>query len=342
MHGLRSESLPADLQPSTLLAFGEALYVAGHVGRESTRRPALATIVKDRTDPIPLKPTGPYAKVADLFSVAVDGDTITALGRANGGAHANPRWTTWNGTATRVTERPQVFWTFGGEEAGALTGVASTPYGPRIVGSWQGRSALDIAIWRQRDGRWVRLNSAGTPLANTSTLQGSGRSVTSTGTGMVISGSVLELSGGVRQSAAVWVSRSDRDWRLVRLPDPGARSEALAASCAGDVCLIAGHVDGRLAAWTLQSGKAQRVADLPSVSIELDGPPPRAIAASPVPMLAYTSGGRVGVVVGVDRHWATYAGPRGDLADATAMGDRIYLAVRTTPEQGQLWSGDTP
>ena len=341
--GLRVESLPDGLQPSTLFATGDALFVAGHQQTSSTtRRPGLAEISDGRTRTVPLGPISPYAKVADLFSIAVDGHGITVVGKAYGGAHSNPRWTTWAGTAARVVERPQVFWTFGGEEAGALDGVVTTPSGPRILGSWQGTTALDIAIWRPEGSRWVRLDSAGTPLANTTTVQTSGRSAAPTPTGMVVAGSVLDLADGIRQGAAAWLSGSDGDWRLVRLPDPGGRSEALSARCRGSVCWIAGWVDGRLAAWRLDGDTAVRVADLPDLPIDVDGPFLQVVAAGPEPLIAYSVDGRTGLVSETKDGWVGYTGPAGELASAAEVAGRVYLATTSSSGQSRLWSAEAP
>jgi hypothetical protein len=333
--------LPDDLQPSTLAVAGPDLIVAGPRATTDDREPALAVIGNGAPRTVRLVPASPYAKVADLVSIAVDGRRVAALGAAHGGAHANFRWTIWTGTTDVLVDRPQTFETFGGQSAGSLTDVVSTADGPRIVGSWQGESALDIAIWRPDGNRWVRLDSSGTPLANTPTLQVSGRAAASRGTGMIITGSVLDLSDDVRQNAAVWLSNADRDWRLVRLPDPGARSEALSARCAGSVCWIAGYVDDRLAIWSLTGDQAERIADLPTIPIDVDGPAPQVITAS-APAAAFSADGRIGVVARGAGGWIERTGPAGSLVAATGLDGRVYLAATTSSNRAELWAGEAP
>ena len=221
--GLRPTDLPAGLQPSTLVVDGDRLVVAGHRGTTAAdRRPAMAVLDSGGARSIALTPREPYAEVADIFSVAADGTGLQTLGVAHGGAHANPRWTTWSGTTSGVVDHPQVFWTFGGEEAGILVAIVATPAGPRIVGSWQGRTALDIAVWRPDGERWTRLDSAGTPLANTATLQVSGRSAAPTPAGMIVAGSVFDLSGGSTSSPRSGCPPATAGGRRCGCPIPGS------------------------------------------------------------------------------------------------------------------------
>ena len=63
----------------------------------------------------------------------------------------------------------------------------------------------------------------------------------------MISGSVVELADGVRQSAAIWRGSGAR-WSLIVLPDPGRRSEAWSTDCAAG-CTTLGSRDGAVAVW---------------------------------------------------------------------------------------------
>ena len=95
--------------------------------------------------------------------MATDGARVIAIGGANGGAHANVRWTTWAGTAAGVVELPQSFYTFGGWGAGDLVEAVVTPSGDALVGSWGGaRAGLDTAVWTFADRTWTRQDPAGT------------------------------------------------------------------------------------------------------------------------------------------------------------------------------------
>ncbi len=340
---LRPIDLPAGLQPSTLAVDVDRLIVAGHLGTTAAnRRPAMAVLDARGSRSIPLTPHEPYAAVADIFSVATVGTGLQTLGVAHGGAHANPRWTTWRGTTSSVVDHPQVFWTFGGEEAGILVAIVATPAGPRILGSWQGKDALDIAIWRPDGEQWTRLDSAGTPLANTATLQVSGRSAAATPAGMIVAGSVFELSSGVHQLAAVWLSTGDRRWTLLRLPDAGKRSEALSVSCVQAGCWVAGRVDGQLALWSVDTtaGTAGRVADLPPATLADEGPFPRAMQGASGPIVAYSTEDTTYVLTRTGDGWTARRGPAGGLVAATQLAGRLYLATSPTADTSRLWSAE--
>jgi hypothetical protein len=343
LSGLHVDTLPGDLQPSALTISGGSLVVVGHRPSAAGRAPAAAIVADGGARSVPVRPASPYGAVADLVSVATDGSQLAALGAARGGAHANARWTIWTGTTQRLVDRPQTFETFGGWSAGSLTGVVGTPDGPRVVGSWQGRSGLDIAVWRPDGERWVRVDSGGTPLANSAKFQVSGRSVAPTEHGMIITGSLVDLSGGVRQSAAVWMSAgSDRDWRLIRLPEPGRRSEALSARCTAGTCWVAGHVDGRLAVWRVSADGADRDTAVPEIAIDDSGPLPRVAGAAPAPVVAFSANGRVALLARSSGTWTVRAGPTGALVAAAEVRGRIYLAASGAPDRSELWSADLP
>jgi hypothetical protein len=114
----------------------------------------------------PLHPNSPYAKVADLASLAARGDEVVAIGAAHGGAHANFRWTVWAGSTQRLDDYPQTFETFGGQSAGGLSNIVFTSDGPVIAGTWAAKEGggLDTAVWLPRGRQWIRQESVGTAL----------------------------------------------------------------------------------------------------------------------------------------------------------------------------------
>ena len=130
------------------------------------------------------QPAVPYAPVARWYSVATDGTRIIAIGGANGGAHANVRWTTWSGTPAGVDELLQSFYAFGGWGAGELVDAVITPGGDALVGSWGGAKAgLDAAVWTFADRVWTRQDPAGTALESTATVLVGPRGATRDGDG---------------------------------------------------------------------------------------------------------------------------------------------------------------
>jgi hypothetical protein len=332
--------LPDGLNPSSLAVGGDALLVGG---RSTTggEHPGMVSVAADGTvTPLALRPTSPYAKVADLSSLATDGRTVYALGRAHGGAHSNFRWTTWQGSATGgLVEYPQSFYTFGGWEAGGLLDVVVTSDGPAIAGSWSSAdgTGLDAAVWRLTGKVWKREASSGSPLANTPEVQVAPRSAAGHGSTMIISGSVITFPDGVQQSAAVWTRAGAKgSWQLVRLPEPGRTSEALSVACAED-CWVAGHADGQHALWRLPAdGGATRESGLPAQPVDVDGPNPRTVVVQGRPGVLSSSGGKTTLLLQDDDGWTSTAGPDGIVQDATVLGDRLY-AVIGAGAQTRLW-----
>jgi hypothetical protein len=323
--------LPDGLHPSSLAVAGDRLLVGGRSATDG-EHPGLATVAADGTvAPLTLKPISPYARTADLASLATDGSTVYALGKAHGGAHSNFRWTTWQGSADKgLVEYPQSFSTFGGWEAGGLLDVVLTTDGPAIAGSWSSPdgTGLDAAVWVLNGQLWKRQESAGGALANTRDVQVAPRAAAASGSTMIISGSVITFPDGVQQSAAVWTrSGTTGPWLLVRLPDPGKTSEALSMACAGP-CWIAGLADEQVALWRLDAdGSTARDAALPRQPVDVDGPGPRAIVVRGRPGVLSSVDGRTALLLSDERGWTTIAGPDGAVQDATVLGDRLYAAI---------------
>ena len=318
-----------DIAPSSLAPAGSSLLVGGRGSMGGSHPVLLHVGVTGVVRPVPLRPTSPYAKVADLSSLASDGTQVFAIGEAHGGAHANFRWTSWSGSVRALTEYPQTFETFGGISAGALLDVVVTTDGPVIAGSWSSADArgLDAAIWLPRGQTWQRQESAGGALANRDDLQVAPRAAAAFGTTMIITGSVITFGDGVQQSAAIWTWPSrDAAWQLTRLPEPGGRSEALSSQCA-DRCWVSGHVDGQLALWRTGLGEVARETTLPDAPIDIDGPGPRTIIVEGRPGILFGHSGVNRLLLQDESGWRTFTAPDGRVLDALLIGTRLYAIL---------------
>lgn len=328
--------LPGDLTPATVASVGADVLIGGFVGSGAERSPALVRGIADDSSPawapVSLRPSTPYGKVASVVSLAGDGRSIAAIGAARGGAHANFRWTIWTGTPAGVVDRPQTFETFGGLEAGGLLGVARDREGLLIVGTWQGAHGLDGAIWRPAGERWVR-QPAPLPLVNTVNRQMAPRTVGNQPDGSVtMSGSVIDLTDGVRQSASVWRG-SGTDWRLSVLADPGRRSEAWSTTCAGPGsagCWTVGSRDGAVAVWSngIRAG-------LPELPVD-DGDLGVVLRHDDRLVVAISTNGQGRLLVGHDGGWRLYTAPQGSVRAAVLVGTRLYLV--SGPEDAAVLS----
>lgn len=283
---------------------------------------------------IHLRPDGPYARVADIVSVSTDGPRIEMVGVARGGAHANPRWSVWSGTSAEVVEDAQVFWVFGGQDAGALTAVVHAGGEPIIVGSWGGSFGLDAAIWRRTGKTWARVPSDGTALACDQRLSVTVRSAAARGRELVLAGEALHLGDGVRRQAAIWTqAERDASWRRHDLPG-GTTSTVASVDCTPTGCLLVGHSDNRLAAWRYGGGTSEPV-ELPAIPIH-DEAQPRAVHTGTREALVVSHDGRTELLIRSTAGWRTRPGPSGSVVDARGYGDRI-VAVTHEPDRNAVW-----
>ncbi|QGN33910.1 hypothetical protein [Microlunatus sp. Gsoil 973] len=93
-------------------------------------------------------------------------------------------------------------------------------------------------------------------------------------------------------------------------------------------CLIAGTVDGELAAWQLVGDHATRITGLPQVTIDAKGPHPVAIASSELSAVAFADRSKIGVAVDSSDGWRRAEAPAGRLVSATASGRTMYLITQ--------------
>jgi hypothetical protein len=279
----------------------------------------------------------PYSFEAIWYSIAYDGKQLLALGGAPGGAHSNTRWTVWTGTPqTGLVERPQNFWTFGGETAGDLYSAVLTPSGGALLGSWGGvQTGNDAMVWLDENGKWTRQDPAKTPLQSTPSLLVGPSFGTTSGERVLIAGSQVRLAPNVvAQEAAVWRSTElNQGWTRISLPEPGKRSQVVTASCATE-CVFAGYVDGQLALWRLDdSGQATRLHGVPSIPVgDKDKlPPPIVDGGRIVQFVAQDN--KISMVSGQGDDWTVQetTGPEGQPRAAVLMPDRkVYLIAGTS------------
>ena len=284
-----------------------------------------------------------YAFRARWRSVITDGTRIYAFGGAPGGAHSNPRWTSWQGDRGGVTEYPQLFETFGGPGAGGVTGMTFVAGRPEIIGSWTSEAAgLDIVSWTLHGTSWRRGTSTGTALASNERVLNIIRAVGLDDEGTALAGAVSRLGNGeVSLDPAVW--RSTREASPVRIDLPSvAPGQATDVSCARTGCLAAGYVKHRLAVWEVLGQRAVTAQQLPYVhvtsdSVALVGPP----GAKTTSVLT-TSRGQSLVLSQSSGTWRLLEGPLGTATAWAAVGGRTYVITKKSDGSSTLWVSGRP
>lgn len=301
------------------------------VGGSQDDLPAL--LIGDELTPIPVEPTTFYGGLARWFSFAVHGSELRALGGRVGGGHGNPRWSTWVGDAEHVAEvgTPGIE-VFGGWRGGGMVGVAFAGDEPIIVGGRAGDAAgLDIAVWREQGGTWLEQSSTGTPLGATADVLPFPTSVGGDGSRLLITGFTQRLGGGeVHVVANAWVGAPDGGWSRLELPSGTTESQADAASCAADGCVIVGHGDGRVLAWRYAGGEVTALA-VPTVAAADPLPAPviwygQTTVVAPGRLLVETADG-----------WRQRAGPPGIPTAAVVVRETVYV-LATDGDTVALWA----
>jgi hypothetical protein len=338
-------ALPESVAASSLASMADQLLIGGRASAGGDHPVLFVVDPSGSPRPVPLQPNSPYAKVADMVSVAAGSDKVVALGAAHGGAHANFRWTVWSGSTKQLEDYPQTFETFGGQSAGSLLEIVYTSEGPAIAGSWAAPAGgLDAAVWLPRGGRWIRQNSTGTALANTPQVQVAPRSASAAGSAMIIMGSVITFGDGAEQRAAVWIWPTQKSsWTLTQLPEAGTHSEALSSRCT-QTCWVSGHADAQVALWSFEpdhvDGSASRDSTLPSLEIDTDGPGPRTILSGDQPGVIFSYNGNTRLLLhDAQNGWQAYAAPAGSVLDAISVADRLYAIIKINDSVG-LWTTD--
>jgi hypothetical protein len=104
-----------------------------------------------------LEPVSFYGKQSTIFTVACRGEDAVAVGAASGGAHGNPRTSTWRSRpdGSWLEHEPE-FTQFGGQDSvgvGAAAAALGSPVSWAIVGNWLGPDrSPGPAVWRSADG----------------------------------------------------------------------------------------------------------------------------------------------------------------------------------------------
>lgn len=320
---------PPGMVPSALFAGPDGVFAAGQAVSDG------APVLKLRDGAgwrsVPATAVTGYGQVATLVAGAANpAGRIVLLGTATGGAHLNPRWTAWVGDDAGVVEEPQTMETFGGPNAGGLTGVT---YGaePAVVGSWSvDAGGTGVAVWRHRGLTWVREPSpavfTGSPSASTE----SATAANAVDARTVVVGLQTDLAGGaVRQRAEFWWSDGGT-WSRTDLDTSGADSAATDVTCSDAGCLVVGRLAGALAAWRVfgpDSGMRVEPVALPDRAVDRYTGHPRVARDGPLVVIAVGAGSEL--LTGTDAGtWTSVPTPAGEVRGLVVRDDTIVLLLR--------------
>lgn len=332
-------STPSGLVPATLAA-GDSGVLVGGATPGDPHQPKLSVLRAGSWQDIPAAAATVYGGRATIIHLAAGpDDRVLAIGTVTGGAHLNPRWSAWIGTRAGVTEEPQTMETFGGPEAGGITGVVSGPK-PLIIGTWShAPGVIGVANWRHQDRTWLRQPSppvlAGDANALTTATAAAG-----SGSNTVIGGLTTSFRAGiVHQQAVLWVSGGQEGWTRVNLDRSDQDSAVTDVSCVATSCVAVGRLGDKLAAWRVAVGGASMVTGIESVpDRRLDhytGQPRVGVDATSVVIAPGTSGE---VLVTGPTGWTSLPAPAGEQRQVGVHDGKVYLLLRPPTGQQAVYS----
>jgi hypothetical protein len=248
-------TLPVPPGPSGRVAVRDATscdgtwYVVGAVlGDDGASRPAAWTSDDARTwRPMTLAPRAYYARRAILSSVACRDGRVAAVGSRSGGAHGNPRVTSWYQRADgALVDMPATFELYGGSEAISVEHVAAGPDGWLIAGN----RVSGAAVWFSRDATDFRLIDDDPALSSDPDHATTALDQVHDGVAWTVVGRV-ETPDRVSPVPFAWTSPDGRHW--TRQPVPAgthgfADLERVVRAGTGEL-LAAGLHDRRFGTW---------------------------------------------------------------------------------------------
>jgi hypothetical protein len=243
----------------------------GYLLSDGSTRPALWTSTDaQRWASVPIRPSSVYGPTQLLSAVACRGGEVAAVGSTAGGAHANPRVSTWFSSGGRLDEVPAPFELYGGPDAIGVGRIAAGPTGWLITGTWwDANRQPGAAVWFSPDGRSFRRVDADPALESdtrglTTAVDAAGGAVgpgAPLGNGSAAPGFTVvgnTITPGSRTAArdpVVWTSPDGLSWRRVSVP-ASAEDEApeRVVSYGGGV-LAVGERGGGFGAWLGTGGR---------------------------------------------------------------------------------------
>lgn len=330
---------PGALRLSQVTAAGDQLLVSGQRGSGDAAPPGLWRGDTSGTwTSVRLAPVTYYGRRAELFRVVSDGQQVVALGRRIGGAHGNPRVTSWTGTLDKVSETEQPFELFGGPNAISVSDLALDAHGAVALGAWAAHGEPSgITLWRQRGTTWQRFDRL-PGLASQVTVVGSDLTspgaIAVRGGEAVVVGRTVHLGGGVRLQATFW-QQVGQTWAPLTLPSD-SDAQARAVACGHEVCTVVGSSSGMLAAWAV---RGSIVTSIPVPRLELDDREPVQVVQSGNGLWVAVGQGTGCALLRLDGGSArVLTPPPGKVTSMAVLGSTAVALVRDASGSTTLWS----
>lgn len=231
-----------------VVACGGRWYVVGGVADPSgaTRPAAWASGDGLSWSAVPVLADSYYGRLSVLFSVGCRDGVAAVVGGKPGGAHGNPRVSTWQQRpdGTLVEVQAASFETYGGPKAVNVSRLAGGPAGWLIVGN----RASGAAAWVSADAAEFDIVEGAPELATDDRGVTWAFDAVAGPSGWLAVGGLLP-KGRIDRDPAVWTSGDGRSWRRTALPGT-AEYEELQRAVLVDGAAVAVGLRGRtFGAW---------------------------------------------------------------------------------------------
>lgn len=196
-------------------------------------------------------PVGYWAERAVLSSVGcLDGD-VAMVGAKSGGAHGNPRVTTWHRRKDGVfVDVVAPFELYGGPRATSVGRLAAGPQGWMISGNRSGGPA----VWLSEDATEFRIVEDRPPLADDHGYDALATDHVWDGQGWtVVGGSVVP--GRMLRAPMAWTSPDGEAWERVEVPAADGFTTLDRVVVLGDDVLAAGVREDAFGVWSRHDGE---------------------------------------------------------------------------------------
>lgn len=231
-------------------------YLVGAYAHEEDTRPAAWTSLDGSSwTTQPVFADSYYGVRSLLHAAACEDGHLVALGGKIGGAHGNPRMSSYHLVDGVLTEVAASFELYGGPHATNVGRMTAGPAGFLIVGN---RSA-GAAVWRSPDGAAFEIVEGAPGLASTSTVFTWAADAAYHDGAWVVVGSTGTTTRPGRDAAA-WRSTDGLTWRAMPVQAaPGYDELSVVAQANGTLVALGPH-DDAFQAWRLDPAQGWRLA----------------------------------------------------------------------------------
>lgn len=233
-------------------------YILGAVGSASgqTRPAAWTSRDGDAWTVVSVHPRSYYGERAILYSGACRGDRLAVVGAKVGGAHGNPRVTTWhqlpNGSLDEVLAE---FELFGGPQAINVSRMSAGSGGWMITGN----RYSGAAVWFSEDSTAFEIKE-GVPELSSDARGGTWAvDVAATDEGWIVVGGLLR-KGRIDRDPMAWKSVDGSVWRRTAAPSTDDYEEFHRVVVLDGVVFAVGLRGGGFGAWRLTGDEWKQAA----------------------------------------------------------------------------------